>query len=143
MRCRETCTLIRKERRRRPSIGFKADGACTYTFNSRFLTPCFPPFVPTLQNLQTLGPPQDDKFKVAFYYALRDTLVAPTLDEATKIAYDGKRARYRVVTLKGQLIDTSGTMSGGGSKVRLPQHKSKKPNKRSSPSIQHLTYVCL
>ena len=42
----------------------------------------------------------------AFYHALRDTLIAKDLDQATRIAY-GKN-RYRVVTLDGQLIDMSG-----------------------------------
>lgn len=51
----------------------------------------------------------------AFYFALRDTLVANDLDQATRIAY-GKQ-RFRVVTLQGALIDQSGTMSGGGKSV--------------------------
>lgn len=50
----------------------------------------------------------------AFYMALKDTLVANDLDMAVKIAYVGDKARYRVVTKDGQLIDVSGTMSGGG-----------------------------
>lgn len=54
----------------------------------------------------------DDKFKVAFYFGLRDTLVCESIDLATKIAYG--TPRYRVVTLKGELIEMSGTMSGGG-----------------------------
>ena len=44
--------------------------------------------------------------KPAFYFALRDTLVADNLDQATRIAYGANR--FRVVTLQGQLIDTSG-----------------------------------
>ena len=60
--------------------------------------------------------PEDDMFRPAFYFALRDTLVAENLDQATAIAY-GKSRRFRVVTLDGKLIDTSGTMSGGGNKV--------------------------
>ena len=60
--------------------------------------------------------PKDAKYLPAFYFALRDTLVAPNLDNAMKIAYQGKQ-RFRVVTLDGAVIDTSGTMSGGGSKV--------------------------
>ncbi|GAM21303.1 hypothetical protein SAMD00019534_044780, partial [Acytostelium subglobosum LB1] len=57
----------------------------------------------------------EEMYATAFYYALRDTLVANDLDAATKIAYGSKR--YRVVTLDGALIDTSGAMSGGGNKV--------------------------
>ncbi|XP_008553435.1 structural maintenance of chromosomes protein 4 [Microplitis demolitor] len=56
----------------------------------------------------------DDRVRPAFYYALRDTLVADDLDQATRIAYGQKR--YRVVTLKGELIELTGTMSGGGSR---------------------------
>ncbi|SMN21657.1 similar to Saccharomyces cerevisiae YLR086W SMC4 Subunit of the condensin complex [Maudiozyma saulgeensis] len=59
--------------------------------------------------------PQQEKFIQAFYSVLRDTLVAKDLNQANNVAY-GKR-RYRVVTLDGQLIDISGTMSGGGNQV--------------------------
>ncbi|KAL3847105.1 hypothetical protein ACJMK2_018035 [Sinanodonta woodiana] len=58
---------------------------------------------------------KDKNILPAFYFALRDTLVANNLDQATRIAYG--KTRYRVVTLEGQLIDTSGTMSGGGKSV--------------------------
>uniref|UniRef100_A0A1B6M2T8 Structural maintenance of chromosomes protein n=1 Tax=Graphocephala atropunctata TaxID=36148 RepID=A0A1B6M2T8_9HEMI len=54
----------------------------------------------------------DDRVRPAFYYAIRDTLVANDLDQATRIAYG--RVRHRVVTLKGELIEVYGTMSGGG-----------------------------
>lgn len=50
----------------------------------------------------------------AFYFALKDTLVASDLETAVKIAYQGDRAMWRVVTMDGNLIDTSGAMSGGG-----------------------------
>lgn len=43
---------------------------------------------------------------------MRDTLVANNLEQGTRIAYG--RQRYRVVTLEGGVIETSGTMSGGG-----------------------------
>lgn len=58
---------------------------------------------------------KDNSIIPAFYFALRDTLVAKDLDQATRIAYG--KTRYRVVTLQGALIDTSGTMSGGGNTV--------------------------
>lgn len=58
---------------------------------------------------------KDERFLPAFYSVLRDTLVAPDLRTANRAAY-GKR-RFRVVTLDGKLIDTSGTLSGGGSHV--------------------------
>lgn len=43
----------------------------------------------------------------AFYFALRDTLVAKDLEQATRIGLQG-RTRHRVVTLQGELIDVSG-----------------------------------
>lgn len=49
---------------------------------------------------------KDSAILPAFYFALRDTLVANDLDQATRIAYG--KTRYRVVTLGGQLIDQSG-----------------------------------
>lgn len=58
---------------------------------------------------------EDERVLLAFYYGLQDTLVAQNLDQATRIAYG--RTRYRVVTVKGELIELSGTMSGGGRTV--------------------------
>lgn len=55
---------------------------------------------------------KEEKFRPAFYHALQDTLVATDLAQANRIAYGAKR--WRVVTLDGELIDKSGTMSGGG-----------------------------
>ncbi|RDA93728.1 hypothetical protein CP533_0243 [Ophiocordyceps camponoti-saundersi (nom. inval.)] len=57
-----------------------------------------------------------DEFRPAFYHAMQDTLVANDLAQANRIAYGAKR--WRVVTLQGELIDKSGTMSGGGSTVK-------------------------
>ena len=57
-----------------------------------------------------------DRFRPAFYMAMRDTLVAKDLEQATRLAY-GSGKRFRVVTLQGQLIEASGTMSGGGKSV--------------------------
>ena len=59
--------------------------------------------------------PKDSRFAPAFYKGLFDTLVADDMSQAQRIGY-GKR-RWRVVTLAGQLIDPSGTMSGGGARV--------------------------
>uniref|UniRef100_A0A0M3HIB8 SMC hinge domain-containing protein n=1 Tax=Ascaris lumbricoides TaxID=6252 RepID=A0A0M3HIB8_ASCLU len=49
----------------------------------------------------------------AFYYALRDTLVADDIATATRVGVGG-RERHRVVTLKGEVVEPSGTMTGGG-----------------------------
>ncbi|KZF21893.1 hypothetical protein L228DRAFT_162357 [Xylona heveae TC161] len=56
-----------------------------------------------------------DKFRPAFFSVLQNTLVADDLAQANRIAYGAQR--WRVVTLDGQLIDKSGTMSGGGTRV--------------------------
>jgi len=61
--------------------------------------------------------PTKPEYQVAFYFALQNTLVAKDLEQATRIGLQG-RTRWRVVTLQGQLIDTSGTMSGGGNSVQ-------------------------
>jgi structural maintenance of chromosome 4 len=58
--------------------------------------------------------PKDPKYIPAFWKGVHNTLVANDLQQANRIAYGAKR--WRVVTLAGQLIDMSGTMSGGGSK---------------------------
>ncbi|KAF8072407.1 SMC4 [Scenedesmus sp. PABB004] len=63
--------------------------------------------------------PSDPKLRLAFWYALRNTLVADSLEQASRIAYGSRDRRFaRVVTLQGQLIAESGTMSGGGGKPR-------------------------
>uniref|UniRef100_A0A674IQW8 Structural maintenance of chromosomes protein n=1 Tax=Terrapene triunguis TaxID=2587831 RepID=A0A674IQW8_9SAUR len=59
---------------------------------------------------------KDEKIRHAFYFALRDTLVANNLDQAIRVAFQ-KDKRWRVVTLQGQIVEQSGTMSGGGRNV--------------------------
>ncbi|KAH0401895.1 structural maintenance of chromosome protein, partial [Aureobasidium melanogenum] len=65
--------------------------------------------------LYDLVKPKHDRYRPAFYSVLQNTLVAKDLEQANRIAYGAKR--WRVVTLDGQLIDKSGTMSGGGTRV--------------------------
>uniref|UniRef100_A0A8C0U8K6 Structural maintenance of chromosomes protein 4 n=1 Tax=Cyanistes caeruleus TaxID=156563 RepID=A0A8C0U8K6_CYACU len=75
--------------------------------------------IPTPENaprLFDLVKVKDPKVRLAFYFALRNTLVAKNLEEATRIAFQ-KEKRWRVVTLQGQIIEVSGTMTGGGGKV--------------------------
>jgi len=63
---------------------------------------------------------QDERVRPAFYFALRDTLVAENLEIATRIGL-GKSSngkRWRVVTLDGKLVETSGAMTGGGRPAR-------------------------
>ncbi|EFJ47706.1 structural maintenance of chromosomes protein 4 [Volvox carteri f. nagariensis] len=57
---------------------------------------------------------KDPKLRRAFFYACGNTLVANDLEQASRIAYGQDRRFRRVVTLQGQLIADSGTMSGGG-----------------------------
>ncbi|KAL5490795.1 hypothetical protein EMCRGX_G015979 [Ephydatia muelleri] len=68
--------------------------------------------------------PKDAKFLTAFYFGLKDTLVTENLDQATRIGLQG-HTRYRVVTESGQLIDISGTMSGGGGRAQRGRMSSK------------------
>ncbi|XP_061575451.1 structural maintenance of chromosomes protein 4 [Cololabis saira] len=55
----------------------------------------------------------NENVRPAFYFALRDTLVAQDMEQATRMAFQ-KDKRWRVVTLKGQIIEMAGTMTGGG-----------------------------
>lgn len=60
--------------------------------------------------------PANFQIAPALFLAVGNTLVAPDLETATRWAYEyGKR--WRVVTLDGKLIESSGTMSGGGKTV--------------------------
>ncbi|KAL0027544.1 hypothetical protein WJX77_009918 [Trebouxia sp. C0004] len=77
--------------------------------------PSPPEGVPRLFDLVRV---REERVRLAFYFALRDTVVADSLDQASRIAY-GKDKRWgRVVTIKGEMINESGTMSGGGGKPR-------------------------
>lgn len=77
----------------------------------------------TVPRLFDLVRSKNEKILPAFYSVLRDTLVVSDLKQANRVAY-GKR-RFRVVTLDGKLIDTSGTLSGGGTHVMKGLMKSK------------------
>ncbi|KAF9515941.1 hypothetical protein BS47DRAFT_1391255 [Hydnum rufescens UP504] len=78
--------------------------------------------------------PKDPKFAAAFFKGLGNTLVAEDLDQANRIAY-GQQKRWRVVTLAGQLFDTSGTMSGGGTKVAKGGMSSKLASDAVQPAV--------
>ncbi|KAH8582408.1 SMC4 SMC4 [Cryptosporidium sp. chipmunk genotype I] len=79
------------------------------------------------------------EFKIAWYFAMRDTLIVDNLDIATKISYGGEQ-RWRVVTVNGELIDSSGTMTGGGSNVSAVKHAGKKGEKAPViPTPEQLT----
>ncbi|KAF4524695.1 hypothetical protein B566_EDAN014296, partial [Ephemera danica] len=60
---------------------------------------------------------EDERVLPAFYFALRDTLVAKDIDQAVRIGLNG-RERHRVVDLKGNIVDPGGTVTGGGAPIR-------------------------
>jgi structural maintenance of chromosome 4 len=92
---------------------------------------------------------REEIFANAFYHVARDTLVGSDLAQAKKIAFGGGK-RWRVVTLDGQVIDASGTMSGGGSRVArggmaasFANHKAAKGGDGDAAGIALLEQECL
>jgi structural maintenance of chromosome 4 len=77
-----------------------------------------------------------DKFRPAFFSVLQNTLVAKDMEQANRIAYGAQR--WRVVTLEGQLIDKSGTMSGGGTRVAKGGMSSKLAQEVSKDQVTKL-----
>ncbi|XP_065179069.1 structural maintenance of chromosomes protein 4-like [Sycon ciliatum] len=78
---------------------------------------------------------KDARFSTVFYYALQDTLVADNMEKASRLAFKGTR-RWRVVTLDGKLIEQSGAMSGGGSRVSKGRMKSSIPSDVSPAELK-------
>ena len=78
--------------------------------------------------------PKSPEFFPAFFKALGNTLVANDMDQANRIAFGGSR-RWRVVTLDGGLIETSGAMSGGGSQPSHGAMSSKFASTSVSPQV--------
>lgn len=69
------------------------------------------------------------EYRTALYYVLRDTLVAENLEQARRMAFKPTR-QNRVVSLQGELIESSGAMTGGGrgpSRYRLGAGQSGEP----------------
>ena len=64
------------------------------------------------QRLFDLVKCDDKRLQIAFYFALRDTLVTSTIEIATKVGYG--QNRHRVVTLDGVIVEINGAMVGGG-----------------------------
>ncbi|XP_022662184.1 structural maintenance of chromosomes protein 4-like [Varroa destructor] len=58
----------------------------------------------------------DPAYLGVFYYALRDTLYVHDIDSATRVGLGGVQ-RFRVVTNKGEIVDPSGTLTGGGGRT--------------------------
>ena len=101
------------EHLRKTNLG-RGNFMCLDKLGSRDMSPIdTPENVPRLFDLIKA---KDERFRPAFYHSLQNTLVAKDLAQANRIAYGAKR--WRVVTLDGQLIDKSGTMSGGGNTAK-------------------------
>lgn len=97
---------------RKNKLGY-ASFICLNKLRKFDLSPIQTPGNPmSVKRLFDLIIPQDEKFLPAFYSKLYNTLVASNLQEAKSVAYGPKR--FKVVTLDGKVVDTSGTMSGGG-----------------------------
>lgn len=97
---------------RKNKLGY-ANFVCLNKLRNFDLRPIQTPGNPmTVKRLFDLIIPKDKKFLPAFYSKMYNTLVASNLGEAKSVAYGLKR--YKVVTLDGKVVDTSGTMSGGG-----------------------------
>ena len=79
---------------------------------------------------------KNEIFRSAFFSVLQHTLVAKDLEQANRIAYGARR--WRVVTLDGQLIDVSGTMSGGGTRVARGGMSSKLVAETSKEQVSKL-----
>ena len=92
-----------------------------------------PEGVPRLFDLVKI---KNDIFRPAFFSVLQNTLVAKDLEQANRIAYGARR--WRVVTLDGQLIDVSGTMSGGGTRVAKGGMSSKLVAETSKEQVSKL-----
>ncbi|CAK5281499.1 unnamed protein product [Mycena citricolor] len=98
-----------------------------------------PEGVPRLFDLIT---PKEPRFAKAFYKALANTLVVDNQDQANRIAFGG-RQRWRVVTLAGQLIESTGVMSGGGNSPARGAMSSKlAPDAISPEALQRLDQEC-
>lgn len=96
-----------------------------------------PPHDATPENVPRLFDlikPRDARFAPAFYKAVGQTLVADDMEQANRVAFGGSK-RWRVVTLAGQLIDASGTMSGGGGKVSRGGMSAKLAPENVSPDV--------
>lgn len=67
----------------------------------------------------------DDKFKTIFEYLLGRTIIVKDYDAAIKIskAYD---TRCKIVTLEGEVINTSGAITGGSFKAKISNILSRK-----------------
>ncbi|KAI5964050.1 SMC4 [Candida pseudojiufengensis] len=100
---------------RKNRLGY-ANFICLNKLRNYDLSPISIPGDPSkIKRLFDLINPINPKFAPAFYSKMFNTLVAPDLNEAKKVAYGARRCKC--VTLDGKVIDVAGTMSGGGGQV--------------------------
>lgn len=119
---------------RKNNLG-RANFICLDKLPSRNLSPiATPESVPRLFDLVT---PKTPALAPAFYNVLQNTLVAADLAQANRIAYGAQR--WRVVTLTGQLIDKSGTLTGGGSTISRGRMSSKLTAETTPDKVTALT----
>ena len=67
-----------------------------------------------VKRLYDLVKVRDEALRCAFYYALRDSLVADNLEQASRIAYSGNKRWARVVTLQVSTHFTPDTCENAG-----------------------------
>ncbi|KAH9597498.1 RecF/RecN/SMC [Trypanosoma melophagium] len=87
----------------------------------------YTPPSPSATRLFDLITPTNSRFRVAFYQAVRDTLVVDDLATARAVAFGGPRGRHRVVTLRGELVEPGGSITGGGQTPRGARLKAARP----------------
>uniref|UniRef100_A0A7E4UL16 Structural maintenance of chromosomes protein n=1 Tax=Panagrellus redivivus TaxID=6233 RepID=A0A7E4UL16_PANRE len=84
-------------------------------------------FKPNMQPIKTpentprlfdLVQTNDENARLAFYFALRDTLITDNIANANRISTLWPQRNFRVVTLDGNVKDVGGTLTGGGQTVR-------------------------
>ncbi|KAI5968018.1 SMC4 [Candida margitis] len=100
---------------RKNKLGY-ANFICLNKLRNYDLSPIAIPGDPSkIKRLFDLIDPINPKFAPAFFSKMFNTLVAPDLNEAKKVAYGARR--WKCVTLDGKVIDIAGTMSGGGNQI--------------------------
>jgi len=118
----------------RNNTNFLKSQGCDLQGNINFITldkvDQVPPNIPfpnhqDVKLLYNLIKPVDDKFKPAFFKAAYNTIVVEDENLANNLGYTQK-IRNRIVTLAPRIIDSSGSMMGGGTSKIIPIMSSKR-----------------
>jgi structural maintenance of chromosome 4 len=118
---------------RKNNVG-RANFICLDKLARRDLSPIETP--ENCPRLFDLVRPKHERFLPAFYSVLQNTLVTKDSEQADRVAYGAKR--WRVVSIDGKLIDKSGTMSGGGTRVARGAMSSKVAGDMSKEQVSKL-----